>query len=89
MGERCVRWAGFRAECLGWRGVSSWVDGWLKGWETRLVGFGLSGLNFESPTPSRKLGSTSFCSESPTPPHLLDLHAWMPSRDVHVQAYQA
>ena len=41
---------------------------WLKGWETRLVGFGLSGLNFESPTPSRKLGSTSFCSESPTPP---------------------
>jgi hypothetical protein len=31
VGERCVWWCGFREECLDWRGVSSWVDGWLKG----------------------------------------------------------
>ena len=51
--QRCVLWWGFRAECMGWRGVNSWVDGWLKGGETRLVGFGWSGLHFESPTPIR------------------------------------
>ena len=42
MGERSGCWAGFRAECLGWRGVGSWVDGWLKGWESRVIGFGWS-----------------------------------------------
>jgi hypothetical protein len=52
--QRCVLWWGFRAECMGWRGVNSWVDGWLRGGETRLVGFGWSGLHFESPTPIRQ-----------------------------------
>ena len=42
MGERSGWWAGFGAECLVWRGVGSWVDGWLKGWESRVIGFGWS-----------------------------------------------
>ncbi len=49
VGERCVWWWGFREECLDWRGVSSWVDGWLKRCESRLVGFGWSEPHFESP----------------------------------------
>ena len=28
---------------------------WLKGWETRLVGFGWSGLHFEPPTPVERV----------------------------------
>jgi hypothetical protein len=51
VGERCVWWVGFRAECLGWRRVNSWVDGWLKGWESRVAGFGWSGLQLVPPTP--------------------------------------
>jgi hypothetical protein len=51
VGERCVWWAGFRAECLGWRRVNSWGDGWLKGWESRVAGFGWSGLQLVPPTP--------------------------------------
>ncbi|MGK0304070.1 MAG: hypothetical protein ACI89X_004973, partial [Planctomycetota bacterium] len=39
--------------CLNWKGVSSWVGGWLKGWESRLVRFGWSAPQLESPTPVR------------------------------------
>jgi hypothetical protein len=55
VGERCVWWVGFRAECLGWRHVNSWVDGWLKGWESRVAGFGWPGLQLVPPTPSAAL----------------------------------
>ncbi|MGK0352893.1 MAG: hypothetical protein ACJAYX_003581 [Planctomycetota bacterium] len=39
-----------------WRGVSSWVDGWLKGWESRLVGFGWSAPHFEPPVREHATG---------------------------------
>ena len=48
-GERSGWWAGFRALCLGWRLVGSWIDGWVKGWESKVVGFGWSGPQLECP----------------------------------------
>ena len=36
-------------ECLDWRLVGSWFDGWVKGWESKAVGFGWSGPKLEPP----------------------------------------
>ncbi len=41
------------------RRVSSWIDGWLKEWESRLVGFGWSGLRV-----SKKLGRIDLVIDS-------------------------
>ena len=51
VGERSGWWAGFRAECLGWRLFGSLVDGWVKGWESRVIGFGWSGPQLEPTIP--------------------------------------
>lgn len=55
MGERCVWWCGFREECLDWRGVSSWADGWLRGERVGWLGSGGSdrSLNDLHPPPMR------------------------------------
>ena len=55
MWERSGWWAGFRAECLGWRLVGSWVDGWVKGWESAVTGFGWSGPKLERAIPGPSL----------------------------------
>ena len=54
VGERSGWWAGFRAECLDWRLVGSWVDGWVKGWQSRAVGFGRSGPKLERAIPTEE-----------------------------------
>jgi hypothetical protein len=61
VGERSGWWAGFRAECLVWRLVGLWVDGWVKGWESRVVGFGWSGPQLEPTIPPATNSSDGAC----------------------------
>ena len=44
-------WVSGRNARAGWLGNRS-VDGVTAGWDRAVAGFGWSGLNFESPTPS-------------------------------------
>jgi len=65
VGERSGWWAGFRAECLDWRLVGSWVDGWVKGWESKVVGFGWSGPKPERAIPPRSMASQNNSTVAP------------------------